>query len=94
MQISDVPGDNPIDIASGPSVRDPTTCSDALAIIRCYGIDLPVEVMHVLTSSDGNRSNPMIRVIDARIHVPGETLPDELDGAIGEHDFTVAPHAV
>src|SRR5260370_28058392 len=30
--ISDVPGDNPVDIASGPPVGDATTCSDALAI--------------------------------------------------------------
>ena len=31
LLISDVPGDNPIDIASGPTVGDPTTCSDASA---------------------------------------------------------------
>jgi glycerate 2-kinase len=34
LLISDVPGDDPIDIASGPTVADPTTCADALAIIR------------------------------------------------------------
>ena len=33
LLISDVPGDDPIDIASGPTVPDPTTCADALAII-------------------------------------------------------------
>ncbi len=31
LLISDVPGDDPIDIASGPTVPDPTTCADALA---------------------------------------------------------------
>ena len=31
LLISDVPGDRPIDIASGPTVADPTTCADALA---------------------------------------------------------------
>src|SRR5467141_2126044 len=41
LLISDVPGDRPIDIASGPTVADPTTCSDALAIVRRYGIELP-----------------------------------------------------
>ena len=41
LLISDVPGDRPIDIASGPTVADPTTCADALAILRRYGIDLP-----------------------------------------------------
>jgi glycerate 2-kinase len=39
--ISDVPGDHPIDIASGPTVADPTTCADALAILHRYGIDGP-----------------------------------------------------
>lgn len=58
LLISDVPGDNPIDIASGPTVGDPTTCSDAVAVIRRYGIDLPVEVMHVLTSGDGESIKP------------------------------------
>jgi hydroxypyruvate reductase len=41
LLISDVPGDNPMDIASGPTVADPTTCADALAIVRRYAIDLP-----------------------------------------------------
>jgi hydroxypyruvate reductase len=56
--MSDVPGDNPIDIASGPTVGDPTTCADALAIIRRYGIDLPPEVMQVLISGDGESIKP------------------------------------
>ncbi len=58
LLISDVPGDNPIDIASGPTVGDPTTCADALAIIRRYRIDLPVEVMQVLTRGDGESVKP------------------------------------
>jgi len=33
-----VPGDDPIDLASGPTVPDPTTCDDALDIIRRYGL--------------------------------------------------------
>ena len=41
LLISDVPGDRPIDIASGPTVGDPTTCADALALVRRYGIELP-----------------------------------------------------
>ncbi len=39
LLISDVPGDDPADIASGPTVADATTCADALAIARRYGID-------------------------------------------------------
>jgi hydroxypyruvate reductase len=41
LAISDVPGDSLNDIASGPTVGDPTTCADALAIINRYRIALP-----------------------------------------------------
>jgi hydroxypyruvate reductase len=41
LAISDVPGDAPAVIASGPTVADPTTCADALAICRRYKIHLP-----------------------------------------------------
>jgi len=41
LLISDVPGDDPDVIASGPTVPDPTTCADALAIIARYGIGIP-----------------------------------------------------
>ncbi len=41
LAISDVPGDDPAVIASGPTVADATSCADALAICRRYGIELP-----------------------------------------------------
>ncbi len=41
LLISDVPGDDPSVIASGPTVPDPSSCADALAICRRYGITLP-----------------------------------------------------
>jgi glycerate 2-kinase len=50
LLMSDVPGDDPINIASGPTVADPTTCADALDVIRRYGIDVPPAVMRVLES--------------------------------------------
>jgi len=58
LLISDVPGDNPMDIASGPTVADPTTCADALAIVRRYGIPLPPEVLSVLESGLGESIKP------------------------------------
>jgi hydroxypyruvate reductase len=58
LLISDVPGDNPMDIASGPTVGDPTSCADALAIVRRYGIDLPEPAMQVLTSDEGESIKP------------------------------------
>jgi glycerate 2-kinase len=41
LLISDVPGDAPEVIASGPTVPDSTTCADALAILTRYAIDIP-----------------------------------------------------
>jgi hydroxypyruvate reductase len=58
LMISDVPGDNPIDIASGPTVADPTTCDDALAIVRRYGIAVPPAVIQILESGRGESIKP------------------------------------
>ncbi len=46
--ISDVPGDDPQSIASGPTVVDSSTPEGALEIIARYGLDLPEPVMRVL----------------------------------------------
>ncbi len=48
LLISDVPRDRVIDIASGPTVADPTTCQDALAIIERFGISLPTAARELL----------------------------------------------
>jgi hydroxypyruvate reductase len=58
LLLSDVPGDHPMDIASGPTVADPTTCEDALAIVQRYGIDLPDPVLEVLASGRGESIKP------------------------------------
>jgi len=42
--ISDVPGDDPSVIASGPTVPDPTTFADALAVLERHGIVVPPAV--------------------------------------------------
>jgi hydroxypyruvate reductase len=58
LLISDVPGDDPTDIASGPTVPDPTTCADALGILRRYAIDIPPNVRHVLESGEDETVKP------------------------------------
>lgn len=58
LLLSDVPGDNPVDIASGPTVADFTTCEDAAAIVRRYGINLPKPVLEVLQSGAGESIKP------------------------------------
>ena len=50
LLISDVPGDNPANIASGPTVGDVTTCADALAIVDRYDIHLPRHIRAGLES--------------------------------------------
>ena len=58
LAISDVPGDKLGDIASGPTVSDATTCDDALAIVRRYGIVLPDSIRAVLESGRGESVKP------------------------------------
>ena len=58
LLISDVPGDQPMDIASGPTVPDPTTCADALAILDRYGIDAPAAARALLESGAGETIKP------------------------------------
>lgn len=44
LVISDVPGDDPSVIASGPTVPDATTLADASAVLTRFGIDVPASV--------------------------------------------------
>ena len=44
LTISDVPGDDPAVIASGPTVADPTTLAEARAVLARYGIEAPPAV--------------------------------------------------
>ena len=50
LAISDVAGDDLSVIASGPCTGDPTTQSDARAIVAKYAIDVPANVAHVLAA--------------------------------------------
>ncbi len=58
LAISDVPGDAPADIASGPTVADATTCADALAIVERYRIDVPDAVRALLRDGRGESVKP------------------------------------
>jgi hydroxypyruvate reductase len=58
LLISDVPGDDAIDIASGPTVPDPTTCTDALAILERYGVDAAPAILRLLRSGAGESVKP------------------------------------
>ena len=56
LMISDVPGDDPSVIASGPTVADPSTCADAQAILERYRIELPAPVLKAL--NEGQLETP------------------------------------
>jgi len=58
LLLSDVPGDNPIDIASGPTVADPTTCADALDVLRRYDIEVAARALDLLESGEGETLKP------------------------------------
>ncbi len=58
LTLSDVPGDDPIDIASGPTVSDPTTCADALAILTRYAIAVQPAAQQLLQSGAGESIQP------------------------------------
>jgi len=58
LLISDVPGDDPAVIASGPTVGDPTTRHDALGIIAKYGIELAPHVRAHLESDASESVKP------------------------------------
>ena len=49
LAISDVPGDEPTVIGSGPTVPDPTTLADARAIVARYHLDIPAAVTAALS---------------------------------------------
>ncbi|MEO0819559.1 MAG: glycerate kinase [Pseudomonadota bacterium] len=52
LLISDVPGDDPAVIASGPTVGERSTPADAMAILERYGIEAPEAVRRQLASGD------------------------------------------
>jgi hydroxypyruvate reductase len=58
LLISDVPGDQLPDIASGPTVADASTCADALAILARYQITVPEAARQLLESGAGETLKP------------------------------------
>jgi len=58
LLISDVPGDDPGVIASGPTLPDPTTCAQSLAILKKYQIEIPDNILQHLESGAGETPKP------------------------------------
>jgi glycerate-2-kinase len=58
LLISDVPGDDPSAIASGPTASDSTTAADARTIVQKYGLQLPPKVSRFLESKAAETPTP------------------------------------
>ena len=58
LAISDVPGDDPAVIGSGPTVPDPTTLADARAIAARFRLDLPEAVARALADPKNESPKP------------------------------------
>ena len=58
LSISDVPGDDPAVIGSGPTVPDPSTLADARAIVAKYKLDLPEAVARALNDPSNESPKP------------------------------------
>ncbi|EXL02537.1 glycerate kinase type-2 family protein [Aquamicrobium defluvii] len=56
--VSDIPGDNPALVASGPTVPDAASRADALKAVQTYGIELPERVMAHLNSPEADAPRP------------------------------------
>ncbi len=58
LAISDVPGDDPAVIGSGPTVPDPTTLADAREVVSRYRLELPEAVAHALSDPANETPKP------------------------------------
>ena len=85
LTISDVPGDDPAIIASGPTVPDLTTCADALAILERYRIEVPLAVRADLESGALETPDPQDTAFDGNevhlIATPQQSLEAAADAA-------------
>jgi glycerate 2-kinase len=67
LVISDIPGDDPAEIASGPTLPDSSTITDAREIIERYAIDLPVAAKAVLESGTETPKPGLFQKADVRM---------------------------
>lgn len=66
--VSDIPGDNPAFVASGPTVADTSTRLDALAVVAQYGLRLPPRMLAHLNSAAADAPKPEDRVFARNSH--------------------------
>jgi len=67
LMMSDVPGDHAIDIASGPTVPDPTGCREALDLVDRYRLKLPDALTATVRDILGSGRGESVKPGDARL---------------------------
>ncbi len=83
LAISDVPGDDPAVIASGPTVGDPGTRHDALAILDHYRLDVPHAVRAWLEDAASETPKPGDGALDRASFTIVARARDSLEAAAG-----------
>lgn len=83
LLISDVPGDDPSVIASGPTAPDPTTAADARDILEKYGIDEPAAAVAHIRSGWDESPKPGDAVFDNTRTALAATPQAALEAAAG-----------
>jgi len=91
--ISDVPGDDPSVIASGPTVPDPTTFADAIAVLAARNIEVPAAVTaHLRAGAIASRPQLAMPLSEADVRLsataPAET-PKPGDAAFAGDDIVL-----
>ena len=85
LTISDVPGDDPSIIASGPTVPDASSCAEAVAILQRYGIEVPGDIMRLLSQGALETPKPGDAVFDGHevhlIATPQQSLEAAAEAA-------------
>lgn len=81
LLISDVPGDDPSVIASGPTVADPTSFADALSVLQKYSIEKPGAVLEHLRRADDETPKPGDPRLEGAETVMLATAQDALEAA-------------
>ncbi len=67
LVLSDVPGDDPRTVASGPTLSDDSTPADALAVLRRHGITPPDAVLRLLQAAPGRQAQAVAGPRDCRV---------------------------
>jgi glycerate 2-kinase len=93
LAISDVPGDDPAAIASGPTVPDPSTLADARHVLAHYGITPPTSVSEALQNPANETPKPddpvFARARYTLIATPAQALERAAEAARARG---IAPH--